>query len=267
MAFFKVETVLALLMVFLIVGCKSNSRDTQRLQKEYAEVKKERDDAVKSAVRQLENINHVFDELETMNARIGNMRLNVKNKEVDVPLVQAQQIDSFLVNIKNELDQLELSNQQKKNKNQELVKTLNHLRTTIFEKEVEIVNLKDEMKGKDTLIVRQENTIGIKNQEITRRNQEIEQSRYVIKQKDKEIEGLQVDKWRQMGDELYTIYAEYNDISKGWFKGKVNQQRMNANKLNVLEKAKKCYSEAVSLGSSADNKNLQKIDNELNRLK
>lgn len=252
--------IISSIIIFISCSKQQNSEEQDRLLKECQEIQKERDDAVHNAFGQLEKINNIYEQLDKINSEMGYMYIEMSNNEVFTPTSKMDKINNHIANLKKEIDKLENDNKTLKSYNIELIKTVSNLRKSVKSKEVEIVRLKEDIKKKNVLIKEQE-------VEISRKNVEIEKQTTTIIQQDQKIQDLQITKWREMGTELYLIYDEYHNISKNIFKGKDNEKKMKANKRNVLEKAKKCYQEAVSLGSLRDQKQIQQIDNELNSLK
>ena len=259
MGIFKIKNIGIWALILLTYSCQSG--EIKKLLKECEEVQKEKEEALQTAYEQLENINRIFEQLAAINSQMGNIKINAKQeRESPIAKTQIEQIDEFVDNIKKELDKLESDNTQMNSLNNELSKILKHLRTIIVRKEEEVTVLKDDIK-------KQEQELKHKAIEINQKSDTIASQKIDINEKDKKIAALQIEKWQKMGFELYTIYKEYKDIAGGLFKGKENSRRMNDNKRTVLEKAKNCFIEAASLGSTEAVQNIQQIEEELKSLK
>ena len=264
MGIFKIRIVLCTFVCLFFASCSTNSpkRSDEHLKllKECEKIQKEKDESIRNAVRQLESINHICEQLQSINAEIGDVRIDMTKDGMPDNTTQVEQIDQFIENIKSELNTLESDNKSAKTSNASLTKTIVYLKNIISEKENEAIELKNDLELKDKIIEEQSNDISVKEQVIDK------QSNTIIL-KDQEIKQLQIRKWHDMGTELYKIYEEYYNISKGLFKKRENERRMEDNKRNVLEKAQKCFNEAVSLGSEGDRSNLKRISDDLNSLK
>ena len=263
MGIFKVQIVICLIIVFTLVSCNNNSTGGsskyQKLLKEYQSVQKEKDEAIHSAYAQLENINSIFEQLSAVNADIDTIKINIGNAEVPRADTQVEKIDNYIENIKKEIDQLENRNEGLKSNNLELAKTIGYLKNIVFNKEQEINTMKENLNVKDTIIEKQVKT-------ILQKDSFIKEQEGTISARDQEIKQLQIEKWRNMGDELFNVYAEYQDYTGGLFRKSENEKKMAQNKRNVLEKARKCYTEAVNLGADEDIPNMSRIVEALNSI-
>jgi hypothetical protein len=186
--------------------------------------------------------------------------VNAANDEIQDRESRVAVIDTFIVSIRNKLNLLENDNLNLKSGNIELATTIGYLKQIVTEKENDIIVLKDNLNIKDTIIEKQSLT-------IMKRDYYIKEQENTITNKDREIRLLQIEKWSGMGEELFQVYSEYQDISAGLFKKSENEKRMLQNKRLVLGKAKKCFKEAVSLGSEDDIRNLSRINEAIDATK
>ena len=133
----------SLILLVILYGCNGrqdsglSSRERQKLIRQYDEIRKEKDAAIENTVRQLQNINHVYEQVEAINLEMSGIRINMKNREVAVPMTQMEMIDSLIVNIKNEVENLESKNRLVNEQNRELAKTITYLKGIIEGKENE----------------------------------------------------------------------------------------------------------------------------------
>ena len=264
MGIFKVQIVLFLIIISALSSCdvkpSRGSDKYLKLLKECQNIQNQKDEAVKSAYHQLESINTIFEQLAAINTDIGNIRVNAANDEIQDRESRVAIIDTFIVSIKNKLNLLENDNLNLKSGNIELATTIGYLKEIVTEKENDIIILKDNLNIKDTIIEKQSQT-------ILKRDYYIKEQENTITEKDREIRLLEIEKWSRMGEELYQVYNEYQDISAGLFKKSENERRMLQNKRMVLGKAKKCFEEAVSLGSEDDIRNLSRINEAIDATK
>ena len=97
MVIFKIGMFLTILLV-LLSGCDGrqdsnlSSRERQKLIRQYDEIRKEKEAAIENTVRQLQNINHVYEQVEAINLEMSGIRIDMKNSEVDVPMTQMEMI-------------------------------------------------------------------------------------------------------------------------------------------------------------------------------
>jgi chromosome segregation ATPase len=264
MGIFKIKLVLFLIIAISLSSCDVKpSRGSDKyikLLKECQNIQNQKDEAVKSAYHQLESINTIFEQLAAINTDIGNVRMTTPNAEIPDRESRVAVIDTFIVSIRDKLDQLENDNQNLKSGNAGLATTIGYLKEIVTQKENEIVTLKDNLNIKDTIIEKQ-------SQKILKRDFVIREQENTISGKNQEIRQLQIEKWSRMGEELFQVYSEYQDISAGLFKKSENERRMMQNKRIVLGKAKKCFEEAVSLGSRDDISNLTMINEAIDATK
>jgi predicted nucleic acid-binding Zn-ribbon protein len=215
--------------------------------------------ANEDVVRQYKNINNILQRMERLSGQITVVRRNIEGtpiSEIELIHSHADAIEKELIAARGATNQTEAP---------ELHRMIAHLQNTVKERQAEIIELKIKIDELSIEINELSTEVEVGKEVINQQAEFIQQQYEEIKQAHEEIKRMQMNAWYDMGIELYNVYIEYNDISGGLFNNR-NRQRMDANKRNVLLKAKNCFQQAVNLGHTDGRNQINAIDVELSSM-
>ena len=145
------------LTLLLAAACKEpkyvSREDYDALQKEYEDLQAGSRAIREQHAAQAQAIDHILQQLSQISGSIVTLRTDVEQGTAE--MTQVEQIESGLVNIKAQMDELEALTKN----NRQLKGIVGSLKKVIAEKEAEIEQLKEEIRRKDETITTQHATI------------------------------------------------------------------------------------------------------------
>ena len=225
MDFFKI-IMRSLLLVCIFLSCeeKSSIEMVSKVEydakiNEYLELNKQQNAIIDDNIKKSKVIANVVSELRQLTGYTANLRANVEVGQAEI--THADEIKLRLEKLKSILANVP---QNKDDKNENLLLTINNLRIIIEEKEQEIIYLKEQIEERNAKIQEQSRTIGIQQVQLTEKERE---------------------SWYKLGNELYQVAKELPKV-----KGRKDKRNIKNSKYYIYNKAKECMDRAAALGHS-----------------
>lgn len=251
---FKINMVVVLITMWGVISCSEKNAEMvtevktmvskakyDAMVSEYQELNRHQERIINDNLEKGKIINQIVGELRNIAGTTRSLRINIENGTGR--LTQAEEIDKHLKQLKKQLEQMHL----KDNANQELIKTIENLKNLVEEKELEIIDLKNEINQQAEVIREQNSTI---------RQQDVE-----IEQKNYELATYQSVMWYTLGQELLGV-SEILPVTRG----RKDKRNMKNTKYFILNKAKECFEQAAKLGHAKGEASATQVNYKMKRL-
>lgn len=224
----------------MLTACGYSDRtEKEALQKEVAQLRKERNQMTEQTAKAQKLIDKIWAELNTVSGRTFDLERKKESNSRVQNLKKADEIAKDIKEIKKRLDEAE----NEKGLNEAMRSTIMNLRYTVQQKEEEIKILKKTIKNLEKDKIDLTNQLQKQNAELSLKNSELNDKNRKLLNNRIQLQVNNIAAWEKIGDELL------NSVKKiGPKKGNGNMEEIKKAQLDMILRAIECYQEAYELG-------------------
>ncbi len=215
------KTGIVICLLLFIYSCSNDDKQIiKEKERKINELEAQLDNIIMNDRYKQELISTIEENLESIDSTFLYLNLN---REAPIFDEKAEKIFSQIKNLKQKIDSVEkelLDEMQRNNQlteeNKSLLKIIQRYKSTLIEKEQQILTLSKTVKEHEI-------TISNKNNEIAKKNNEIEKKKKEVSQLKKDLIRMEAEAYDNLSQELYSIASNLPTV-KGWFTKKTKEE-------------------------------------------